>query len=111
MPWYQQNLERNVLFQELKHLHPTVHVHIISRLLDKHPNLHADTSWDVLAKQLFMNYPKVNIWTHFSAPTGAQRVNMSVRPFGPDLSEDLNLYILVCVKYSFTLKALFACLV
>ena len=46
--------------QELKHLHPTVHVHIISRLMDKHPNLHADTSWDVLAKQLFMNYPKVN---------------------------------------------------
>jgi len=46
------------LSKELKHLHPTVHVHIISRLLDKHPNLHADTSWDVLAKQMFMNYPK-----------------------------------------------------
>ena len=42
--------------QELKHLHPSVHVHIISQLLERHPNLHADTSWDVLAKQLFMNH-------------------------------------------------------
>ena len=37
-------------------MHPTVHVHIIQKLLNKHRNLHADTSWDVLAKQLFMNY-------------------------------------------------------
>ena len=44
------------LWQELKHLHPSVHVHIISQLLERHPNLHADTSWDVLAKQLFMNH-------------------------------------------------------
>jgi len=44
------------LSKELKYLHPTVHVHIIQKLLNKHRNLHADTSWDVLAKQLFMNY-------------------------------------------------------
>ena len=44
------------LSKELKHLHPTVHAHIISQLLEKHPNLYADASWDVLSKQLFMNY-------------------------------------------------------
>ena len=44
------------MFQELKYLHPSVHVHIISTLFKRHPNLHADVSWDVLAKQIFMNY-------------------------------------------------------
>ena len=42
--------------QELKHLHPSVHVHIITKLMGKHKNLYADVSWDVLAKQLFMNH-------------------------------------------------------
>ena len=44
------------LSKELKHLHPTVHAHIISQLLEKHPNLYADVSWDVLSKRLLMNY-------------------------------------------------------
>jgi len=44
------------LSKELKYLHPSVHVHIISTLFKRHPNLHADVSWDVLAKQIFMNY-------------------------------------------------------
>ena len=40
----------------MKYLHPSVHVHIITELMKRHKNLHADASWDVLAKQLFMNY-------------------------------------------------------
>jgi len=44
------------LSKELKHLHPTVHAHIISTLFERHPNLYADVSWDVLSKQLFMNF-------------------------------------------------------
>lgn len=44
------------LSKELKYLHPSVHVHIITELMKRHKNLHADASWDVLAKQLFMNY-------------------------------------------------------
>ena len=44
------------LSKELKHLHPSVHVHIITKLMGRHKNLHADASWDVLANQLFMNH-------------------------------------------------------
>lgn len=44
------------LSKELKHLHPSVHVHVITKLMGKHRNLYADVSWDVLAKQLFMNH-------------------------------------------------------
>ena len=44
------------LSKELKNLHPSVHVHIITELMGRHKNLHADVSWDVLAKQLFMNH-------------------------------------------------------
>ena len=43
------------LSKELKYLHPFIHVHIIQKLMTKHKNLHADLSWDVLAKQFFMN--------------------------------------------------------
>jgi len=49
------------LSKELKHLHPTVHAHIITQLLEKHKNLYADASWDVLSKQLFMNYNGANV--------------------------------------------------
>ena len=40
----------------MKNLHPSIHVHIITKLMKKHKNLYADVSWDILAKQLFMNY-------------------------------------------------------
>jgi len=49
------------LSKELKYLHPTVHAFIINKLLDKHPNLYADASWDVLSKQLLMNYKGENV--------------------------------------------------
>lgn len=44
------------LSKELANLHPKVHAFIIKKLMDKHPNLYADVSWDVLSKQLLMNY-------------------------------------------------------
>ena len=56
LSWLSSSLNINPIFQELKYLHPSVHVHIISTLFERHPNLHADVSWDVLAKQIFMNY-------------------------------------------------------
>ena len=75
--------------QELSNLHPKIHAYIIEELMKKwvflmsltspkipklptqffdilinatrHPNLHADVSWDVLSKQLLMNYdPKLH---------------------------------------------------
>lgn len=49
------------LSKELKHLHPTVHAYIISQLFKRHNNLYADVSWDVLSKQLFMNYNGANV--------------------------------------------------
>jgi len=49
------------LSKELKHLHPTVHAYIIMKLMDKHENLYADVSWDVLSKQLLMNYKGNNV--------------------------------------------------
>jgi len=44
------------LSKELRDLHPAVHVHILRTLFAKHPNLHADVSWDVLAKMVMMNF-------------------------------------------------------
>lgn len=44
------------LSKELKTLHPKIHAFIIKKLMAKHPKLHADVSWDVLSKQLLMNY-------------------------------------------------------
>jgi len=49
------------LSKELKHLHPTVHAYIIETLFNKHPNLYADISWDVLSKQLLMNFNGANV--------------------------------------------------
>jgi len=48
------------LSKELKKLHPTVHAHIIDRLMKNHKNLYADVSWDVLSKQLLMNFKGAN---------------------------------------------------
>ena len=44
------------LSKELKTLHPLVHIHVLRTLFDKHANLYADVSWDVLPKMLLMNY-------------------------------------------------------
>lgn len=41
---------------ELRNLHPQVHSDIMANLFDKYPNLHADVSWDILAKLLLMNF-------------------------------------------------------
>lgn len=41
---------------ELRTLHPQVHSDIMANLFDMYPNLHADVSWDILAKLLLMNY-------------------------------------------------------
>jgi len=49
------------LSKELKYLHPSVHAFIIDKLLTSHPNLYADASWDVLSKQLLMNYKGANV--------------------------------------------------
>jgi len=49
------------LSKELKHLHPTVHAFIIDKLLERHPNLYADVSWDVLSKQILMNFDGSNV--------------------------------------------------
>lgn len=56
------------LSKELKRLHPLVHIHILKTLFDKHPNLYTDVSWDVLAKQLLMNYNNepIDRLSHFS---------------------------------------------
>jgi len=45
------------LSKELKDLHPYIHAHVLRTLFNRHPNLHADVSWDVLAKQNLMNHP------------------------------------------------------
>ena len=42
--------------KELVDLHPLVHAHILSYFFDKYPNLYSDVSWDVLPKQLFLNF-------------------------------------------------------
>ena len=44
------------LSKELRDLHPVVHSHVMATLFERHPNLHADISWDILAKLLLMNY-------------------------------------------------------
>jgi len=44
------------LSKELANLHPKIHAYIIETLMAKHPNLYADVSWDVLSKQLLMNF-------------------------------------------------------
>lgn len=44
------------LSKELRALHPVIHRYIIIKLIDKHPNLMIDISWDILAKILFLNY-------------------------------------------------------
>lgn len=44
------------LSKELRDLHPLVHKHILITLMERHPNLHADVSWDVLSKMVLMNY-------------------------------------------------------
>ena len=49
------------LSKELKYLHPTIHAFIIDKLFTRHPNLYADISWDVLSKQLFMNFKDENV--------------------------------------------------
>ena len=49
------------LSKELKYLHPTVHAHIIIELMERHKNLYADVSWDVLSKMQLMNYIGQNI--------------------------------------------------
>ena len=49
------------LSKELKHLHPTVHAFIIDKLFERHPNLYADVSWDVLSKQILMNFDGSNV--------------------------------------------------
>eukprot|EP00091_Calanus_sinicus_P014765 TRINITY_DN3243_c0_g1_i3.p1 TRINITY_DN3243_c0_g1~~TRINITY_DN3243_c0_g1_i3.p1 ORF type:complete len:565 (-),score=165.35 TRINITY_DN3243_c0_g1_i3:132-1826(-) len=49
------------LSKELKHLHPTVHAYIIDNLFSRHQNLYADISWDVLSKQLLMNFNGANV--------------------------------------------------
>lgn len=44
------------LSKELRDLHPNIHAHILRKLFQRHDNLHADVSWDVLAKQNLMNH-------------------------------------------------------
>ena len=44
------------LSKELQELHPLVHKHILTTLLDRYSNLHADVSWDVLSKMVLMDY-------------------------------------------------------
>ncbi|CAL4182177.1 unnamed protein product, partial [Meganyctiphanes norvegica] len=44
------------LSKELRALHPMIHKYILMTLFNKHPNLYADISWDILAKLLFLNY-------------------------------------------------------
>jgi len=44
------------LSKELQDLHPTVHIYIMQKLFDNHPNLMTDMSWDVLPKMLLLNY-------------------------------------------------------
>ena len=44
------------LSKELKNLHPLVHMHVLTTMFERHENLYADVSWDVLPKMLLMNY-------------------------------------------------------
>ena len=44
------------LSYELQTLHPLVHSHIMKQLFQRHPNLYADLSWDIVAKLLLRNY-------------------------------------------------------
>jgi len=49
------------LSKELRDLHPTIHAFIIDKLFTRHPNLYADISWDVLSKQILMNFNGANV--------------------------------------------------
>jgi len=49
------------LSKELLTLHPTVHTYIMQTLFDRHPNLHVDLSWDIIAQLYLMNYANVSI--------------------------------------------------
>jgi len=49
------------LSKELKNLHPSVHAYIINKLLENHKNLYLDVSWDVLSKQIMMNYKNADV--------------------------------------------------
>ncbi len=42
--------------KELVDLHPVIHGHILTHFFEKYPNLYSDVSWDVLPKQVFLNY-------------------------------------------------------
>jgi len=54
------------LSKELKGLHPNIHAHILRILFNRHDNLHADVSWDVLAKQNLMNHKAGTTVEHLS---------------------------------------------
>ena len=56
------------LCMELSSLHPAVHAKIIEVFFERHAtNLWLDTSWDVLAKQNFVNYDGKPIEEKWSA--------------------------------------------
>ena len=51
----------------------------IFHLIFRHPNLHADVSWDVLSKQLLMNYdPKTHNISQLHEVTSALKVMVMV---------------------------------
>jgi len=54
------------LSKELHGLHPYIHTHVLRTLFNRHPNLHADVSWDVLAKQNLMNHESGRTASHLS---------------------------------------------
>lgn len=49
------------LSKELLRLHPSVHIHILKTLFDRHVNLYADISWDIIAQLYLMNYAGMDI--------------------------------------------------
>ena len=59
---------------ELTTLHPAVHAKIIQSFFERHAtNLWFDTSWDVLAKQNFVNFDARTIeeeWSSWASEVG-----------------------------------------
>ena len=55
------------LSKELLSLHPLVHSHIMRKMFERHANLHADVSWDILAKLLLMNYNAADTVHNYTA--------------------------------------------
>jgi hypothetical protein len=77
------------LSKELLRLHPTVHRYILKKLFDRHPNLHGDLSWDIIAQIFMMDYKNETI-AEYLAKAHEDLTEDSESFFDSDAIDDLH---------------------